>query len=105
MVDPELREAEEARSAKLLDDAAALLRARAPGVACVGHCLIEHTWESVSLALCAEAERLNADVMVVAATGKNWAQEALMGSLTNYAVHHSTVPVLAIPPASRPRVA
>ena len=50
MLDPQLRELAEKNSKALLDKVAETVRAA--GLACVSHVVVEHTWETVSHAVC-----------------------------------------------------
>ena len=79
-VDPDLRAAAERQSMALLDEQAARVKRHA-GVACVSHVVVEHTWESVSHAICAKAAELDAQLLVVASSGKNWVRAPPMCTL------------------------
>ena len=69
-LDPELRTAAEERSKEVLRDGVAVVHAT--GRAAVAHLVVERTWESVSHAVCAKANELDAAALVVANSGKNW---------------------------------
>lgn len=87
-------------SRSLLQDGCELLR-RA-GVYGVAHVLAERTTESVAAAVCASAEKVGADAVVVSSSGKGWLQSALQGgSLTRQVLAEAAVPVLVVPPPSR----
>ena len=43
------------------------------------------------------AEELNADIIVMGSHSKRWLENMLMGSITEYVLHHSSVPLLIIP--------
>ena len=75
-VDPDLRAAAEKHAMALLDQQAERVKGHA-GVACVCHVVVEHTWESVSHAICAKAAELEAQLLVVASSGKNWVRARL----------------------------
>ena len=69
-LDPELRSAAEERGKQVLSDGVAAVHAT--GRAAVAHLIVERTWESVSHAVCAKANELDAAALVVANSGKNW---------------------------------
>ena len=71
-LDPELRSAAEERGKQVLSDGVAAVHAT--GRAAVAHLIVERTWESVSHAVCAKANELDAAALVVANSGKNWAR-------------------------------
>jgi nucleotide-binding universal stress UspA family protein len=96
MLDKELRQIEEEKSRAYLEKATS--KCSEAGVLVISRLVVEHTWETVATALCDVAEELQADVLVVARSGKSFVREALQGSLTNYLVHHCCLPVLCIPP-------
>ena len=96
MLDHELRKIEEEKAQAYLEKATE--KCGEAGVPVVSRLVVEHTWETVSSALCEVAEEVNADVLVVARSGKSFMKEALQGSLTNYLVHHACLPVLCLPP-------
>ena len=69
-IDPDLRAAAERQSKALLDSVAESVAAAGHRAVC--HSVIEHTWESVSHAICAKAEDLDVQMVVIASSGKNW---------------------------------
>jgi nucleotide-binding universal stress UspA family protein len=46
--------------------------------------------------ICAVAERVAADVIVVGSHGKNWIKRVVMGSVSQYVVQHATSAVLVV---------
>ena len=74
-LDPELRSAAEERGKQVLVDGVAAVHAT--GRAAVAHLIVERTWESVSHAVCAKANELDAAALVVANSGKNWVRSFL----------------------------
>lgn len=43
------------------------------------------------------AKELNADAVVIGSHSKRWLENVLMGSITEYVLHHTAVPLLIIP--------
>ena len=43
------------------------------------------------------AKKLNADTIVMGSHSKRWLENILMGSITEYVLHHTSVPLLIIP--------
>jgi len=58
--------------------------------------ILEHQGEGRGAKLCATAEEEGADVVVVGSHGHGVLADALLGSVSNYVVHHSTRPVLVV---------
>ncbi len=58
--------------------------------------VVEQRGEGRGARLCALAEDEDADVLVVGSHGHGVLADALLGSISNYAVHHSTRPVLVV---------
>jgi len=46
--------------------------------------------------LCAVADEINADVIVVGSHGHGWLQRVLIGSVSNHVLHHAPCPVLVV---------
>ncbi|HEY3833789.1 MAG TPA: universal stress protein [Acidimicrobiia bacterium] len=47
--------------------------------------------------ICMVAEHIGADVIVIGSHGKNWIKRVLLGSVSEYVVHHAKCPVLVVP--------
>ena len=43
------------------------------------------------------AKELNADAIVIGSHSKRWLENVLMGSIAEYVLHHTTVPLLIVP--------
>ena len=52
---------------------------------------------SIAQTILQVAEELNADIIVMGSHSKRWLENMLMGSITEYVLHHSSVPLLIIP--------
>ena len=59
--------------------------------------IVEARGEGWGAKLCATAAEEAADVLVVGSHGHGALADALLGSISNYAVHHSDRPVLVVP--------
>jgi nucleotide-binding universal stress UspA family protein len=71
--------------------------ARAFGARAIHQRILEHRGEGRGAKLCATATDEQADVLVVGSHGHGVLADALLGSISNYVVHHSTCPVLVVP--------
>ncbi len=47
--------------------------------------------------ICAVAEKVGADAVVLGSHGKNWIKRVVLGSVSEYVVHHAKCPVLVVP--------
>ncbi len=47
--------------------------------------------------ICAVADRVSADVIAVGSHGKNWLKRVVLGSVSEYVVHHAKCPVFVVP--------
>jgi nucleotide-binding universal stress UspA family protein len=63
--------------------------------------IVEQRGEGRGAKLCATAGEENVDVLVVGSHGHGVLADALLGSVSNYAVHHSDRPVLVVPTRKR----
>jgi nucleotide-binding universal stress UspA family protein len=52
---------------------------------------------SVAESILEAAENLNADVIVMGSHSQRWLENILMGSITEFVLHHTNVPLLIIP--------
>ena len=52
---------------------------------------------SIAETILETAEELNADTIVMGSHSKRWLENILMGSITEYVLHHTSVPLLIIP--------
>jgi nucleotide-binding universal stress UspA family protein len=52
--------------------------------------------ESTGAAVVRVAHEMNADVLVIGSSGKNWLSRHIGGSVSDYVVHHAPCPVLLI---------
>lgn len=52
---------------------------------------------STAVTILEVAKELNADTIVIGSHSKRWLENILMGSITEYVLHHTTVPLLIIP--------
>lgn len=96
------REAEEDHRAEVVEAQAALAAtARGFGSRAVAQRIVEHRGEGRGAKLCATAVDEHADLLVVGSHGHGVLADALLGSISNYVVHHSTVPVLVVPPPAK----
>lgn len=89
-------EAEEARGAILEegdDELAATVAAIAADPAIVERKLVEG---ASGQSIVHMAEEVGADVVVVGSHGKGWFKRVVLGSVSEYVLHHSTVPVLVV---------
>ena len=59
--------------------------------------IVEHHGEGRATKLCTTAADEGADLLVVGSHGHGIIADALLGSISNHVVHHSTVPVLVVP--------
>ena len=66
------------------------------GAAAVHQRILEHQGEGRGAKLCATAAEEGADVIVVGSHGHGVLADALLGSISNYVVHHSDLPVLVV---------
>jgi nucleotide-binding universal stress UspA family protein len=71
--------------------------ARAFGDRAVPQRVVEQSGESRGARLCAFAGEEDVDVLVVGSHGHGALADALLGSISNYAAHHSPCPVLVVP--------
>ena len=46
--------------------------------------------------ICAVAERMAADVVIIGSHGHGWLQRVLIGSVSNHVLHHAPCPVLVM---------
>jgi nucleotide-binding universal stress UspA family protein len=91
-------EAEEEHRADAVDAQGALAAtAQAFGPHAVHQRVVEHQGEGRGARLCAAAVDEGADLLVVGSHGHGVLADALLGSVSNYVVHHSAVPVLVVP--------
>lgn len=91
-------EADEARSAILDegdDELAATIAAIAIDPAIVERRLVEGASGQTIVHV---ADEVRADVIVVGSHGKGWFKRVVLGSVSEYVLHHSTVPVLVVRP-------
>lgn len=54
--------------------------------------------DDIRVAVLREAEKIQPDMFVVATKSQSTLVQLIMGSVTQYAIHHATIPVLVIPP-------
>ena len=93
------KEAEEDHRAEVVEAQAALAAtAHGFGSRPIRQRMVEHRGEGRGAKLCATAADEHADLLVVGSHGHGVLADALLGSISNYVVHHSTVPVLVVPP-------
>ena len=93
------KEAEEDHRAEVVEAQAALAAtAHGFGSRPIRQRVVEHRGEGRGAKLCATAADEHADLLVVGSHGHAVLADALLGSISNYVVHHSTVPVLVVPP-------
>jgi nucleotide-binding universal stress UspA family protein len=59
--------------------------------------VVEHRGEGRGAKLCATAAEEDVDVLVVGSHGHGVLADALLGSVSNYTVHHCDRPVLVVP--------
>jgi nucleotide-binding universal stress UspA family protein len=52
---------------------------------------------SIAETILEAAEELNADTIVIGSHSKRWLENLLMGSITEYVLHHTSIPLLIIP--------
>lgn len=52
---------------------------------------------SVATAILQVAKEIHADTIVMGSHSKRWLENILMGSITEYVLHHTTIPLLIIP--------
>lgn len=91
-------EAEETRNAILEegdDELAATIAAIAVDPAIVQRKLVEG---ASGQAIVHVAEEVEADVIVVGSHGKGWFKRVVLGSVSEYVLHHSRIPVLVVRP-------
>ncbi|MBS1837694.1 MAG: universal stress protein [Actinobacteria bacterium] len=91
-------EAEETRSAILDegdDELAATIAAIAVDPAVVERRLVEGASGQTIVHV---ADEVHADVVVVGSHGKGWFKRMVLGSVSEYVLHHSRVPVLVVRP-------
>ncbi|KAL4227159.1 hypothetical protein ACF0H5_015132 [Mactra antiquata] len=55
------------------------------------------TDKSVGAEICEQAGKLRADVIVMGTRGMSQAQQFIMGSISNYVMHHARCPVTVVP--------
>lgn len=53
--------------------------------------------ESIAESILDTAKELNADIIVMGSHSPRWLENILMGSVTEYVLHHTTVPLFIIP--------
>jgi nucleotide-binding universal stress UspA family protein len=70
--------------------------AHAFGTSAVHQRVLEHQGEGRGAKLCSAAVDEDADVVVVGSHGHGVLADALLGSISNYVVHHSARPVLVV---------
>jgi nucleotide-binding universal stress UspA family protein len=96
------QEAVEEHRADVVDAQGALTAtAHAFGSHPVHQRVLEHRGEGRGAKLCATAADEGADVIVVGSHGHGVLADALLGSISNYVVHHSSVPVLVVPSGTK----
>lgn len=91
-------EAEETRNAILDegdDELAATIAAIAVDPAIVERLLVEGASGQSIVQI---ADEVHADVIVIGSHGKGWFKRVVLGSVSEYVLHHSKVPVLVIRP-------
>lgn len=54
--------------------------------------------EEVGPSIVSEAKAANADLIVLGTRGMNTLRRTLLGSVSDYVLHHATVPVAVVPP-------
>lgn len=89
-------EAEQARSAILAegdDELAQTIEALGVDPAMVDRRLVEGASGQMIIHV---ADEVDADVIVVGSHGKGWFKRVVLGSISEYVVHHSTRPVLVV---------
>ena len=92
------QEAQTAHRADVVDAQGALAAtAHQFGAQPVREQVLEHAGEGRGSRLCAAAAEEQVDVLVVGSHGHGVLADALLGSISNYAVHHSERPVLVVP--------
>lgn len=52
---------------------------------------------SIAESILDTAKELNADIIVMGSHSRRWLENILMGSVTEYVLHHTTVPLFIIP--------
>lgn len=98
-------EAREDHRAEIVEAQGALATtARVFGARAVHQRILEHQGEGRGAKLCATTADEQADVLVVGSHGHGVFADALLGSISNYVVHHSICPVLVVPSRSKARV-
>jgi nucleotide-binding universal stress UspA family protein len=94
------QEAETAHRADVVDAQGSLAAtAHVFGAQPVREQVLEHRGEGRGAKLCAAAAEQDVDVLVVGSHGHGVLADALLGSISNFVVHHSDRPVLVVPSA------
>lgn len=75
------------------DEVDATIRAIGADPSAVEHRVVEG---SAGPAICATAEEVGADVVIVGSHGRGWFQRVVIGSVSEYVARHSSVPVLVV---------
>ena len=52
---------------------------------------------SIAESILDAAKELNADIIVMGSHSRRWLENILMGSITEYVLHHTTIPLFVIP--------
>ncbi|MGZ4676677.1 MAG: universal stress protein [Acidimicrobiia bacterium] len=86
------------REDRVTAEATLRMAAAAFGVGGARRAILEHRGEGIGARLCAAADDLDADVLVVGSRGRSSIADVLTGSVSNYVTHHSNRPVLVIRP-------
>jgi len=59
-------------------------------------CVFEYAWGDPGQILCEMASKKKVDMMILGANGKTYMQGLILGSVSNYCLSHSNVPVVVI---------
>ena len=62
-------------------------------------CILDQTWEPVGEVLLNKAKECKAEILVVIKHHKSWVQKIFSGSVSEYVIDKSEVPVLVFPAA------
>lgn len=87
---------EDHREAVVEAEGALAQSARVFGPNPVRHLTVEKDEGSVGAKICASAIELGAEVVVVGSHGRHAITDLVLGSVSNYVVHHASCPVLVI---------